>query len=355
MKGIPMNPRRQPGQLLFAAFAACYFSRPFLDPAADSGAGLGAGGGGSAEAADDDGPLVVQEEATPAPAAATPAAAAPVDPPLVTEPAAAVAPAAAEIVTPAASPPVTPQPAMDKAVQQLQQEMGNVTRTLGEFKDVLAEVKRLRDELAAGKAAGTTPTPAQVQQADELEQMIADTYEVDVNETPKKLAKAMLDLRKQMQDNLEKLRADTSQDRQARAAADGQREFDQLQAQVRAKQPAADLTVVYRDAAQKAADEGFGRYGADALRHRATQLFQAEIDRLLAIPAPAVPPAVPPAAAAAAPAAAPVPPKTAPAVPPITPGGAQARIPNTGGSPRPAPSVVPSEDEIYDRHTLVKQ
>ena len=264
-----------------------------------------------------------------APAPVTPAApaaeAAPVvpPPPLVTPP---VTPAAAET-------PAPPAPGMDKATQKLQQDMGVLVRTVMELQEQL---------LAAKAATPPTPTAAPAAEPDELEQMLADTYEIDVSADPKKLAKHLLQMKKAFTAELAAVKTEARAEvaarvQQAQVQDAGQREYERLQQ----AHPEADLAALFQEARQQATTEGYDILGEPALLHRAGQIWQAR----LAAPKPAAAAAVPPTPAAAPKPAAPTPP---------SPGGASVRVPTVGGNPVPPASAVPTEDEIYERHTLVR-
>ncbi len=324
-------------------------------------AGDGGGGGAApvtpvvvatpAAAAEPVEPMLVRERPEPTPATATPA----IETPAVETPA---APAAQPVLAPAA--PGTP----DKPLQQLQQDYGVLKNSIEELKTLIA---------AQGKATPPpTPVPAAVPavvgdadvaaleaDAAELERMLSDDYEVDVEKTPRELAKATLKALKAVKaarahydTELAKVRTETSTaaataaTEAARAASvenERVQAFHQLQAEIRANHPAVDLHKEFSDAVVQAKAEGFEQAGEKAVQLRAGQLFQARVQTLRT-------PAATPAAAPA-----PTPPAAKPqAAAPVTPGGAQVRQNIPGGNPRPPAGPPMTDDEIDARHTLVR-
>jgi translation initiation factor IF-2 len=323
---------------LFAKLAG--LPRIFLAPPTEAAGGAAP----AAPAADDDGPPLVVDD----PSIDKPAIGGAVGTDAPAEP---LAPAPAT-PAPEAEAPEAPAPeaaaataAPDRGLQQLQQDFATFAR---ETRDAMTALQKSLTPAAPGTpAAPATPAAAAAAQAvDELEAMLADSYEVDVEKDPKKLAKAMLDMRKQVQEVL-KLRGDLVDQvkqeagraaQQAIAQTEGQREFEALQRQ----HPGVDLVKLGKEARDAAIREGYGNLGDKALEFRAQQIWLERVSALK--PASA---AAPKPAAAAAPAAKP----KAPAG--ITPGGASARVP-TGGDPPSMPNADPfDEDAIDSRHSLV--
>lgn len=281
---------------------------------------------------DDDDAQLVADELAPAPADPAPA-------PTEAPPAAPPAPPSA--AAPAAVPPTggTPDP-----LAKLQQDYQALAATLA--------------ELRAAKP-GTPPATPQQEQAvidaaaeiAELEKILAPDYEVDVAETPKAIAKQAAKALKALGAKLATIETERAQERiqvaetlRKQAASSEEQAFLTLEAQVHAKAPAADVKQEWKNALETAKGEGWATVSTEALKKRASDLFYGRIDALTA--APATPP--PPAAAP------PAPKPTAPAQRQITPHGAQVRVPNTGGNPRPPTAPSFDEDEIDERHTLVK-
>lgn len=319
------------------AFAASLLALRFAYDHVDGAEG---GGGGTA-------PAELDETAEPTLIKEIP------DSPKADAPTPATAPAPTETAAAAAAPAPAPAPVEgtpDKALQKLQQDYAVMQQSLEDIKQLLQ-----RPAAAPAAAAPAPAAPAASNVQDEIDQILAEGYEVDVEQTPKQLAKAMKAIKADMARKLDAMvQAQAEAQQQTLAQVEAQRSFEQLDQQVRAKNPAADLRVAWSESIASAKKEGYEQAGDKALRLRATQIFQAKVDALSTPPQPPAPPAPvatsppTPAAASAAPA------KTATAAPAITPGGASVRINTPGGNPRPAAPVALTEDEIDAKHVLVK-
>lgn len=232
----------------------------------------------------------------------------------------------------------------------MQQEIGTLSRKLEE---VLTRLQAPAAPAApAVPAAVVNDLQADMAELTELERMSADGYETDVEKTPKQIAAATAKVGKRIFQKLQALEQQTTaaataatgarQSIEERQQAEREQAFEQLQAEVRAVNPAVDLKAEWANAIEAARTAGYERLGAEALRLRASEMFNARVDALRT-PPPAAP--EPPATPAQKP--------TAPTRP-ITPQGANVRVTAPGGSPRTPATGVLSEDEIDTKHSLVK-
>jgi hypothetical protein len=268
------------------------------------------------------------------------------------EPAAPAAPAAEAppAETPAETPaePQTPAPVAPPeqgTMLQLQQELVQLREAIAELRQPAAPSTNPATPPADPAAAAAKAAELQAQ-ADELDRMLAPDYEVDLAQDAKTIAKAVKSLQQSLAQEVKRLREETTLDRSAREENERRQAFQQLDSQVKARDPKADLKSLYNQAAQQARQEGYADLGPKAFEHRTGQLLQARIDAL----APAAPPAAPAAPAAVPKPATPTPQAPKPPVAPITPNGANARIPAVGGNPRVTNPVL-TEDEIYEKHS----
>lgn len=275
-------------------------------------------------------------------------------------------PAAAE--PPASEPPADPpaqDPDDDEAADQRNTPMG---KALQRLQQDVAQVKDLRQDITAIKetldALKATPSPAatpatqqqqktEQQQLDdidaqlkEIEAMASDDYQSDVLQDPKKIAKGMTSLVKQIKELRESIQRTSSEAaQQAIQQTEQQREARQALQQITEQLPDLDLKSVYGDAKAQAEAEGFGEFGEAAVNKRAKMIFAQKVDSLLEQKKTS------PAARAAA-AAPPVKQTAAKAPPrPATPGATRT------STPAGTPTVTDSADEplsldaIFRKHS----